>query len=269
MTTSRGDGIRIDRALSSQAPGLWPFIVGGFPSPAATTRLLTALATLPIRGIEIGIPFSDPIADGPVIQSAFAESLANGTRVDDVFAAISAARPSVVAPMIAMVSASIVYRIGMQSFIERASACGIDGLIVPDISLEEATGLAAAAHDAGLRLPMLVAPTSPDARRGRIAEIASGFLYYVSVQGTTGAREELPSELEMNIRRLRDASAMPVLVGFGISRREHVRQVCSYANGAIVGSAIVRCMQASYRAVDGEVAAVRSAVSMVRELCVD
>ncbi|MBX3396461.1 MAG: tryptophan synthase subunit alpha [Phycisphaerae bacterium] len=269
MTTPRGDGSRIDQAMRSQAPGLWPFVVGGYPTPAGTTGLLAALASAPIRGIEIGIPFSDPIADGPVIQSAFAESLANGTRVADVLSAISAARRSVEVPIIAMVSASIVYRLGVRAFVERAAASGVDGLIVPDISLEEASGLAAATGDAGLRLPMLVAPTTPDERRERIAGIASGFLYYVSVQGTTGARMELPADLEANIRRVRDACAMPVMVGFGISQREHVRRVCAYADGAIVGSAIVREMQTSYRAGAGDDAAVESVVSFVRGLCDD
>lgn len=238
-----GDGgHRIDAALSGQPPGLWPFVVAGYPDVGTTGALLRGLSTLPIRGVEVGFPFSDPIADGPVIQRAFSGALARGVRVGDVFEMVASVRGEVGVPLLAMVSASIVYRIGTQRFASEARAAGFDGLIVPDLSLEEAPELAACAAGADLRLSMLIAPTTPPDRERRIAEVASGFLYYVSVQGTTGERGALPDDLEAHVTSLRKGTGLPVLVGFGISGRAQVQAVCGYADGAIVGSAIVRRM---------------------------
>jgi tryptophan synthase alpha chain len=198
---------------------------------------------LPIRGVEVGFPFSDPIADGPVIQEAFTRALAAGTRVEGVFQAVSRVRGAFEHPIVAMVSASIVYRAGVGEFIRRAAGAGFDGLIVPDLSLEEAPHLGRLAREAGLRLCMLIAPTTPPARQRRIAEVAGGFLYYVSVQGVTGERSALPPNLAAHVAQVRAETRLPVLVGFGISRAGHVREVCGLADGAIVGSAIVRRME--------------------------
>ena len=131
---------------------------------------------------------------------------------------------------------------GVEPFIENAKQAGFDGLIIPDLSLEEAPAVSKAVLEADLRLVMLVAPTSPADRRDRIATLSSGFVYYISVAGITGERKSLPADLIENVNQLRSASGKPVAVGFGISRPEHVRQVCSAADGAIVGSAIVRRM---------------------------
>ncbi len=231
---------RIDRALTEQPPGLWPFLAAGYPSIEATAEMLRAMARLPIRGVEVGFPFSDPIADGPVIQQAFSEALAGGLRVGQIFDTVASVRGDVACPLLAMVSASIVYRLGVRDFVERAKRAGFDGLIVPDLSLEEAPELAAMVGEAGLRLSMLIAPTTSADRQRRIAENASGFLYYVSVQGTTGERTALPADLREQVARLKIATGLRVLVGFGISTPEHVREVCSFADGAIVGSVIVR-----------------------------
>lgn len=232
-------GNRIDAAFANQPPGLWPFLAAGFPSLEITAALLQRLNTLPIRGVELGIPFSDPIADGPVIQHAFTHALASGIKVRDVFEMVASLRAQISYPLLAMVSASIVYRRGVEAFAAEAHRAGFDGLIVPDISLEEAPALASAAAKENLRLSMLVAPTTPPERRSQIADAASGFLYYVSVQGTTGERAALPAALADEVRSLKGESSLPVLVGFGISRPDHVREVCRFADGAIVGSAIV------------------------------
>jgi len=231
---------RINTALADQPPGLWPFLPAGYPDLQTTAALLKALDTLPIRGVELGIPFSDPIADGPVIQRAFSDALAGGLRLVEVFQMVSSLRQEIRYPLLAMVSASIVYRVGIQTFVEKSRVAGFDGLIVPDISLEEAPRLAEVVGAVGLRLSMLIAPTTPSDRRERIARVSSGFLYYVSVQGTTGARAQLPADLEPNVRELKAATGSPVLVGFGISKPSQVREVCGYADGAITGSAIVR-----------------------------
>ncbi|MBN2563550.1 MAG: tryptophan synthase subunit alpha [Phycisphaerae bacterium] len=231
---------RIDQTLADEAPGLWPFLAAGYPDLGSTAAMLRAMADLPIRGVELGFPFSDPIADGPVIQHAFSHALAGGVRVRQIFDIVASVRGDIGYPLLAMVSASIVYRIGTREFVASARAAGFDGLIVPDISLEEAPELARFADEAGLRLSMLIAPTTPPDREKRIAEVASGFLYYVSVQGTTGERGTLPSDLRDHVVELRDGTGLPVVVGFGISKPEHVRDVCGFADGVIVGSAIVR-----------------------------
>ncbi len=256
---------RIDRRLAEQPPGLWPFIPAGYPSLDFTEQLLARLAALPIRGVELGIPFSDPIADGPVIQHAFAHALAAGIRLTDMFAAVSRVRSAFPHPLLAMVSASIVHRRGADRFVDEAARAGVDGLIVPDLPLEEAADLAdrCAAHN--MRLSMLVAPTTPPERAERIARAAGGFLYYVSVQGTTGERAALPADLAANVTRIRRESSRPVLIGFGIGTADQVREVCSFADGAIVGSALVRRIQAALSSAD-ESAALVAAVDFVREL---
>lgn len=231
---------RIDAVLANDRPGLWPFLAAGYPNLDVTAALLRGLNDLPIRGVELGIPFSDPIADGPVIQRAFSEALLRGVKVREVMATVGAVRSEIDYPLLAMVSASIVYRIGIEAFVDQSAEAGFDGLIVPDISLEEAPTLAEAVGRAGLRLSMLIAPTTPADRQSRIAEAASGFLYYVSIQGTTGVRDQLPADLPGHVLELKRATSLPVLVGFGISEAAHVREVCGYADGAIVGSAIVR-----------------------------
>jgi tryptophan synthase alpha chain len=231
---------RIDRALTGAPPGLWPFFPAGYPDIDTTAAILRGIAHLPIRGVELGFPFSDPIADGPVIQHAFSHALARGIRVADIFEMVTQVRRDADYPLLAMVSASIVYRIGVTAFVSRAQAAGFDGLIVPDTSLEEAPDLAQVANKAGLHVSMLIAPTTEPDREVKIAKVTGGFLYYVSVQGTTGERGALPSDLKDHVARLRSATGLPVIVGFGISTRQHVTDVCAFADGAIVGSAIVR-----------------------------
>lgn len=177
-----------------------------------------------------------------MIQSSFTRALERNLHVDDIFHAISEARKTVTIPLVAMVSFSIVTRIGVEPFCKRAAAAGFDGLIIADLSLEEAPSVAdiAARHD--LRLVMLTAPTSAPERREQIARISTGFVYYMSVAGTTGERDKLPDDLVENVRQLKRAGGKPVVVGFGISKPHHVRSVCSVADGVIVGSAIVRRM---------------------------
>lgn len=235
---------RIDQAFERLARegrrGLLPYITAGYPDMVATAGLLRAFDRQGVTAVELGIPYSDSIADGPVIQTSFTRVLDKGFRLDDVFAMMGSVRGDISIPVLAMVSFSIVYRVGVDRFIERAKQAGFDGLIIPDLSLEEAPDVSKAAMDAALRLVMLVAPTSSTDRRERIAALSSGFVYYISVAGITGERSSLPADLVDNVNRLRSASGKPVAVGFGISKPEHVRQVCAAADGAIVGSAIVR-----------------------------
>jgi tryptophan synthase alpha chain len=245
--------------------GLLPYVTAGLPDLPTTQRILRALADAGATAVELGIPFSDPIADGPVIQSSFTWALNRGSRVRDILAMVAEFRRGCDLPILAMLSYSIVYRIGVDNFLARAAQAGIDGLIVPDLSLEEAPQTAAAVARAGLCMPMLVSPVSSPDRRRRIASLSTGFVYYMSVTGITGERSELPPELIENVRDLRASSAQPVVVGFGISTADQVRRVCTVADGAIIGSALVRRIMQAQDAGATPDAIVQTATDAVRE----
>jgi len=220
--------------------GLFPFLVAGQVDLDTTAKLILRFQELGAAGLELGFPFTDPVADGPVIQSAFIEALAGGVTVRKIFHSLEQIQSDLTIPLVAMVSASIVYRVGIDRFLDEAKAAGFDGVLVPDLSFEEAPDLAEKVAKRDLHLPMLVAPTSPAHRQERIAATATGFLYYISVTGITGERDKLPDDLAGNVRRLKELSGKPVLVGFGIKDPSQVRLVCSVADGAIVGSSFVR-----------------------------
>lgn len=222
--------------------GLLPYITGGYPDPAATAEILRRLDPQRCVCVEVGIPFSDPIADGPVIQTSFSRALERGFRLDGLFAALRTARDEVRVPLLAMVSYSIVHRREPQRFVAQAREAGFDGLIVPDLAIEEADELAAVGHAHDCPLVMIIAPTTEEQRQRRIAELSEPFIYYQSLAGVTGERQALPADLTMHVEQLRHQTGKPICVGFGISTPEHVRAVCAVADGAIVGSAIVRRM---------------------------
>jgi tryptophan synthase alpha chain len=263
-------GNRIDQTFAQLAgsgrKALMPYITAGFPNLDVTAELLLRMPGAGASVIELGIPYSDPIADGPVIQASFTRALEAGVRVEAIFNRVRRVRPQVTAPILSMVSFSIVYRVGVDRYIRQAAESGFDGLIIPDLSLEEAPSIAEQTSACGLRLAMLVAPTSSADRFERIAQTSQGFTYYMAVAGTTGERDRLPAELTENVRRLRQIGHKPVCVGFGISRPEHVRQVCAVADGAIVGSAIVRRITTAVDAGASQGGIVDQATDFVREL---
>lgn len=260
---------RVVAKLSSLAAegkkGLLPYVTAGLPDLNTTQRVLEALAQAGASAVELGIPFSDPVADGPTIQASFTRALDRGVRVRDILAMVARFRRDSDLPILAMLSYSIVYRIGVEKFLAMAAETGIDGLIVPDLSLEEAPQTAGMVTQAGLCMPMLVSPISSPERRRSIAGLSSGFVYYMSVTGITGERSELPPELIANVRDLRAASGQPVVVGFGISTAEQVRSVCTVADGAIIGSALVRRMMQAEDAGASPDAIVQTAADAVRE----
>jgi tryptophan synthase alpha chain len=219
---------------------LMPFIPAGYPDLKTTKALLPAIEEAGAACIEVGIPFSDPIADGPTIQAAFTAALAKKLKLADVFAAIREARSSVSIPLISMVSYSLVFRYGPARFFADAKAAGLDGMILPDLPPPEARPICEQVRAAGLDTTLLVAPTTPADRRREIAGLCTGFVYYLSLSGITGERDRLPPDLADNVRQLREVSKVPVCVGFGISRPEHMAQLAGLADGAIVGSAVVR-----------------------------
>ncbi len=198
--------------------------------------------------MEIGFPYSDPIADGPVIQASYTRALARGIRVDDIFACIqnlTTAGPLAEqkTPLVAMTSYTLIHRRGPDGFLARALESGFDGLIVPDLPFEEAEGLASLAAARDVSLIQLVTPTTPRERAARIARMSTGFLYYVSVAGITGERDRLPEELVSQLRWLRGQTELPICVGFGISKPDQVRRLRDVADGIIVGSALVRRLE--------------------------
>ena len=217
-----------------------PFVTAGDPDLELTSEVLRRLDRSGCALCEIGIPYSDPIADGPVIQASYTRALAAGAKLSDIFQAVGRVAPSLTAPLAAMVSYSIVYRHGVGQFVDDALAAGFAGAIVPDLLIEESDELVTACRASDFSLIQLVTPTTPRERARRIAEQTTGFVYYVSVTGITGERDELPSELIDNLAWLREQTELPICVGFGISRAEHVRAVRGVADGVIVGSAIVR-----------------------------
>lgn len=235
---------------------LMPFIPAGYPSLAATQAILPALETGGANLIEIGVPFSDPIADGPVIAAAFTQALRQKITVADVFATVAKVRGKVSIPMLAMLSYSIVFRHGVAKFAADAKAAGFDGLIIPDLPPPEAQTVTQTIRQAGLDTVLLVAPSTTAERRKEIASLSSGFVYYLSVAGITGERTALPADLAKNLADLKTISDRPVCVGFGISTAEHVKQLAGSAQGAIVGSALVRRMTANKDRSPAEIAKV-------------
>lgn len=225
---------------------LMPFVTAGDPDLDTTRALLPELIRRGAHMVELGIPYSDPIADGPVVAASYTRALAGGVRLAKVFdmvrdlRAAGAGTPLDEAPLVTMVSFAVVHRHGPDRYAREAAHAGIDGLIVPDLPVEESEGLARLAKSFDLRLIQLVTPRTPRDRALRIARTTTGFLYYVSVAGLTGERKELPADLAENVAWLRSQSDLPVCIGFGISRPEHIRDLSPAADGLIVGSAIVR-----------------------------
>jgi tryptophan synthase alpha chain len=225
-----------------------PFLTAGDPDADGTVRLAGALAENGASLIEIGFPYSDPIADGPVIQASYTRALARGLKLDDVFACARrvAALPEMKTrqiPLVGMTSYSLIHRRGPEAFLRQAAEAGFCGAIVPDLPFEESEALSALAAGRDFRLIQLVTPTTPRARAAVIARRSTGFLYCVSVTGITGERDRLPAELLDQLAWLRTQTQLPLCVGFGVSRPEHVRMLREAADGVIVGSAIMRRLE--------------------------
>lgn len=222
-----------------------PFVTAGDPDLEFTQDIVRELARRGCDVCELGIPYSDPIADGPVIQASFTRALQRQVKLDDIFRAVAAFAPGLSMPIVTMVSYSIVYRQGLENYVARAKAAGLSGAIVPDLLVEEAQPLSAICRREDFSLIQLVTPTTPADRALRIADSSTGFLYYVSVTGITGERSSLPPAIVDNVAQLREKTHLPICVGFGISLPEHVRLLAPVADGLIVGSAIVRRVAAA------------------------
>jgi tryptophan synthase alpha chain len=229
---------------ASGCKAFMPFLTAGDPSLEGTTALLREV----IRGgadlVEIGFPYSDPIADGPVIQASYTRALQRGLKIDQILQAAEGwAKEHPHTPLVAMVSYSLIHHRGPAAFLDRAQQAGFAGAIVPDLPMEESATLAEEANRRDFKLIQLITPATPRSRAVQIAQRSTGFIYYVSVTGITGARDRLPPELRDQLAWLQTQTDLPICVGFGISKPEHVRRLKDVADGIIVGSAIMRHLE--------------------------
>jgi len=221
---------------------LIPFIVAGHPDLETTEALVLRMTASGADIIELGVPFSDPLADGPTIQAASQRALQKGVTLNDIFRLAKRIR-GVAPPLVLMTYFNPIFQYGLKAFAERCDETGIDGVIVPDLPPEEAGPWVREARKLGLDTIFLAAPTSPPERIRLVNRDSRGFIYYVSLTGVTGTREKLPAELEMAVRGIKEQSQKPVAVGFGISTPEQAREVSRFADGVIVGSAIVKIIE--------------------------
>ncbi|MDX1385331.1 MAG: tryptophan synthase subunit alpha [Thermoanaerobaculia bacterium] len=223
-----------------------PYVCAGDPDLDTTRRLLRALVAAGADVIELGVPFSDPIADGPTVQKAATRALAAGTTLAKVLSLVADERPSLGVPIVLFSYFNPIHRRGVDAFAEQAAASGVDGVLCVDLppeEAEEATVPALSRHD--IDPIFLLAPTSTGRRIKSVARASKGFVYYVSRTGVTGERAALPAELEGELKRLRKRVKQPVAVGFGISTPEQVAEVAAMADGVVVGSALVRAIEES------------------------
>jgi tryptophan synthase alpha chain len=233
------------KAKSSGRAALVVFVEAGDPNLATTRRLLPALAESGADVLELGIPFSDPLADGPVIQRASERALASETTLGAVLEMLAQLRAAgLTAPVVVFSYTNPILAMGEVEFARRAAEAGADGVLVTDLPPEEGRGFASVLKTAGLDPVYLVAPTSPDARIHRAGSLSRGFLYVVSRAGITGTRTQLPEGLAAFVVRVREnVPSLPVAVGFGLSTPEQVRAVAAFADGVVVGSAVVSSME--------------------------
>jgi tryptophan synthase alpha chain len=220
-------------------PGLVTYTTAGDPDLGRSADILRSLDRAGADVLEVGVPFSDPLADGPVIQRATERALAAGTTLAGVLELVKSVRDDVKAPIVIFSYANPLLRMGLPAFASRASAAGVDGVLALDLPIEEADEFRSVLAANGLDTIFLLSPTTTDARIKKAAELGRGFLYGISRLGVTGARDRVASGAEAMVRRIRQHTAMPIALGFGISRPEHVAEVGLYADAAVVGSALV------------------------------
>jgi tryptophan synthase alpha chain len=232
---------------SSGRKALMPFVTAGDPDLDFTAAVIRRLAEKGCSLVELGVPYSDSVADGPVIQASYTRALAKKTKLADILEMVrvlecgdSSPLSSKSVPIVTMLSYSIVFRHGLERYVADAKQAGAAGAIVPDLPLEESGPLAEICRREDFSLIQLITPTTPRDRAMRIAERTTGFIYYVSVTGITGERTALPRDIVENVGWLRNQTPLPICIGFGISQPEHVRLLAPVADGLIVGSAIVR-----------------------------
>jgi len=244
-----------ERARAEGRAALMPYLMGGYPDPETATAVAGAYAEAGADLVELGVPFSDPLADGPVIHAAATRALAGGTGLAEVLATCRSISAAV--PVVPMCYANMILARGPERYAEELAHAGAAGTIVPDLPVEEAGAIGAALRSAGLALIPLIAPTTPPERRAEICAAAEGFIYLVSDTRTTGERDRMPPRLGELIERTKTDSPVPVAVGFGIGSPEQAAEVGRVADGVIIGTRLVRAV--------GEAGDARSAAAAVRD----
>lgn len=236
-------GSRIDEAFArvraEKRPGLITYVAAGDPDLQRSAQILDALDRAGADVIEVGVPFSDPLADGPVIQRATERALAAGGSLRTSLALIEKVRPRVKAPVVLFSYANPLLRMGIDGFARAAASAGVDGVLALDLPIEEAAEFRETLAASGLDMIFLLSPTTTEARIRKAAELGRGFLYGISRLGVTGARDRVAAGADDLVRRIRAQTSLPIALGFGISRPEHVAEVGTYADAAVVGSALV------------------------------
>lgn len=228
-----------DKLRSENCKALIPYVTCGDPSLEFTEQLVLNLVQSGADIVELGVPYSDPVADGPTIQKASARALSNGVALEKIFSLAGRLREKVHVPLIMMTYYNPIYVKGIEEFVKKAASAGIDGFIVPDLPLEEAGPLKVIMDSYDMRLILLATPTTTRGRIERIARLSQGFIYCVSVTGVTGARQRVSEQLDSFLDRIRAKTDLPLAVGFGISGPDTARQAAELADGVIIGSALI------------------------------
>jgi len=227
------------------------YITAGDPALAVTARLVPELEKSGVDIIELGIPFSDPVADGPTIQAASQRALKGKVNLAGIFRMVKALRSKTGIPLVFMTYYNPVFKYGLARFVKDCRSAGVDGVIVPDLPYEEAGDLLRLTKNTCVSVIFLAAPTSTPERLKKIAALSSGFIYYVSLTGVTGARKSLPLEIRSKVKKIKSLTKLPVCVGFGISDPSQAKNVAGISDGVIVGSAIVKVIKDNAKSVSG------------------
>ena len=221
-------------------PAFIPFLTAGDPSLDVTRELIVEFDRRGADVIELGVPYSDPIADGPVIQSSYCRALSKGIKLSDILELVKDVRKQSEIPIVSMISQSILFKNGSENFVKKAMDAGIDGATIPDLPIEEAEDMIQTGQREGFKIVCFAAPTTTDSRTDLILEKSQGFLYYISVVGITGSKKKFNDDIINNIQSIQKKTDLPVALGFGISTLEQAKMAGKIADGVIVGSAIVR-----------------------------
>jgi len=234
---------RIDKLFKKKKKVLVIFLTAGDPDLRTTVKLVLELEKSGADLIELGIPFSDPLADGPAIQKASLRSLSAGTTVKKILNAVGIIRKQSEIPIVLFTAYNPIFKYGVKGVVRDAKKAGADGFLVPDLPPEESGELLQLSKAQGLKMVFLLAPTTKKERIKYIAKKSSGFLYYISLMGVTGARESLARTIKEKVREIKSITNKPIVVGFGVSRPEHAKEVSRYADGVVVGSAVVKLIE--------------------------
>jgi tryptophan synthase alpha chain len=256
--------LRFEELKQRGEKALIAYIMAGDPSLQDTEQVVLGLERSGADVIELGVPFSDPIADGPVIQQAAERALRSGTSLRRILTMVAGLRRQTKIPLVLMAYYNTIHAYGEQDFCRDAAEAGVDGLIVPDMPLEESRPLSDHAAEVGIDVIFLLAPTSTPARRASVGKASQGFIYYVSLTGITGAKLTDLGNVEDNVRRIRKVSRVPISVGFGVATPQDAARIASVADGVIVGSAIVKQI-AAHQQDPGLVTAVGTFVASLKQ----